>query len=76
MKLGRLLLLAGAAVAANQFLNKTEKGRQLKKDIADNAGKWKEKITDAVNKTRSNHSDTLDDSNPTSSSYSGTGSPL
>ena len=50
MKLGRLLLLAGAALAANQFL-KTEKGRQLRRDVTDKAGNLKEKLTEMVNRS-------------------------
>ena len=77
MKLGRLLLLAGAAFAANQYLNKTEKGRQIKKDISDNAGKWGEKLKDYVsNRNGNSSSDLFSDANPTGSSNRGSGSPL
>ncbi|HRO43130.1 MAG TPA: hypothetical protein PL009_09870 [Flavipsychrobacter sp.] len=74
MKLGKLLLLAGAALAANQFL-KTSKGKQLKKDVSDKAGVWKEKLTEMVNKnTDGRHTDS--DKNPTGNSWSGTSSPM
>jgi hypothetical protein len=77
MKLGRLLLLAGAAVAANQFLNKTEKGRQIKRDLTDNAGKWGDKLKDYVsNRNGNGSSDLFSDANPTGSSSRGSGSPL
>ena len=77
MKLGRLLLLAGAAFAANQYLNRTEKGRQIKKDLSDNAGKWGEKLKDYVsNRNGNGSSDLFGDANPTGSSSRGSGSPL
>lgn len=49
MKLGRLLLIAGAALAVNELL-KTEKGQKLKKDVADKAGVWKEKLNKMAHK--------------------------
>ena len=69
------MLLAGAALAANQFL-KTEKGKQLKKDVSGKAGEWKDKLTEMVHKNR-NGNNSLADSNPTGSSYtSGNSSPM
>lgn len=77
MKLGRLLLLAGAAFAANHYLNRTEKGRKVKRDLTDNAGKWGNKLKEYVSSRNSNgSSEFLGDANPTSSSGRGTGSPL
>jgi len=70
MKLGRLLLLAGAALAANQFL-KTERGKQLKKTVADKAKGWKDQMGN-MNGGRSS----LEDSNPAGSSFSGGNGPL
>mgnify|MGYP000936340021 CR=1 FL=1 len=65
MKAGKLLLLAGAVLAANQLL-KTEKGKKLKKDVSDAAGKWKEKVTDMMNRERNE----MSDSHPSGSSAS------
>ncbi len=75
MKLGRLLLLAGAAVAANQFL-KTDKGRQLKRDVSDQAGKLKDKLSGMMD--RSGHTSGRSDSGstPTGSSFTGGGGPI
>lgn len=70
-------MLAGAALAANHLLNRTEKGKQLKKDLADNAGKWKEKLSDMMNRNGSNHTDLFAEDNPAGNSRgSGSGSPL
>ena len=70
-------MLAGAAFAANHYLNRTEKGRQMKRDITDKTGKLGNKLKEYVS-SRNGHgsSDFLSDSNPTSSSGQGTGSPM
>jgi|GEM_PF-2604999 len=77
MKLGRLLLLAGAAVAANAWMNKTEKGRQVKKDLSDNANRLTERVKDTVSRYtngRQSGTDDLLSSGPEGSSN--TGSPM
>lgn len=38
MKLSRVLLLAGAAVAVGLLLTQTEKGNELRRNIADRSG--------------------------------------
>lgn len=79
MRLTNLLLLAGAAVAANSWMNKTEKGRQFKKDLKENAGRLTDKLKDTVSNytQRNNTSDGLfSDANPTGSSFSSSGSPM
>ena len=75
MRIGRLLLLAGAALAANQFL-KTEKGKQVKRNVTDQAGRLKTKITDMVDKSKNGMNDTFSSSNPTGSSYTGGTGPM
>jgi hypothetical protein len=75
MRLGRLLFLAGAALAANQYLNKTEKGKQLKKDLADNGGKLMSKLNDLVKNKKAAGSDLFADANPASNSSSNSGTP-
>jgi len=70
MKLGRLLLLAGAALAANQFL-KTERGRQLKRDLTDKAKGWKDQLSAGMN----GRSDSMDHSGPAGNSFSGGNGP-
>ena len=51
MKLGRILLLAGLAYAANQFL-KTEKGKKLKNQLNEKAGHLKNKLNKEINTVR------------------------
>lgn len=70
MKLGRLLLLAGAAFAANQFL-KTERGKQLKKNLTDKAKGWKEQLSET-----SGRSDSMEHRGPEGSQFSGGNGPL
>ncbi len=54
MKLGKLLLLAGAAYAANRFL-KSEKGKQLKKEVSHKAEQLKGQWSEAMHKQKNGH---------------------
>ncbi|RYZ54197.1 MAG: hypothetical protein EOP49_05660 [Sphingobacteriales bacterium] len=80
MRLTNLLLLAGAALAANSWMNKTEKGKQFKRDLTDNANKLSGKVKDAVSrygKGNSSSDDLFADTNPTGgNNYGGSGSPM
>lgn len=51
MKLGRLLFLAGLAYAANRFL-KTEKGKKLKNEVGEKAGRLKDMLNEKMNAAR------------------------
>lgn len=44
MKLTRLLTFAALGVAAGIYLTRTEKGRQMRGDLMDRAGEWKDKL--------------------------------
>lgn len=61
MKLNKLLAFAAVGVAAGLLLNKTEKGRALKGDIADKAGKWGKKLSEFTGKAQQDLTNMLDD---------------
>jgi len=73
MKLGNLLLLAGAALAANEFL-KTSKGKQFKRTAADKANQWKDKLTDMMQKQDGQFGHT--GSEPTDNAFNSGGKPM
>jgi len=58
MKLTRVLLLAAAGVAVGLLLTKTDKGNQLRRDLADRASDWGRKLR---NKSEDYLDDMMDD---------------
>jgi len=61
MKLSRLLLLAGVGVAVGYWLTRTEKGNQVRKDLADRAGDWADKLRNMRDQSQQYAEDFLDD---------------
>jgi len=61
MKLSRLLLLAGVGVAVGYWLTRTENGNQMRKDIADRAGDWADKLRKLRDQSQDYAEDFLDE---------------
>ncbi len=57
MKLSRLLAFAAVGIVAGLVLTQTDKGNELRRNIADNAGKWGKKL----NRLRRQSEDGLND---------------
>ena len=52
MKIRNVLILAAVGTAAALLLN-TRKGKELRNSVADNAGEWKNKLSDFAKKNGS-----------------------
>lgn len=61
MKLSRLLLIAAAGAAATWWLTRTEKGNEVRRNIADRSGEWAKKLRNLRSETADYAEDFLDD---------------
>ena len=67
MKLTRLLTFAALGVAAGIYLTRTEKGRQLRGDMMDRAGDWKDKLGKLRHQAMDSLTDLADEGRDTAS---------
>lgn len=61
MKLTRVLLFAAAGVAAGLLLARTEKGKELRKNLSDKAGDWADKLRNLKSDSQEYIEDVMDD---------------